>query len=73
MAKRIVIADDSATIQRAFAMTFGAEDVTLVAARSAEEGFATVRHRLLAPAVLMRIFLASLIVNEGRVQACVLS
>jgi len=43
MAKRIVIADDSATIQRAFAMTFGAEDVTLVAARSAEEGFALAR------------------------------
>jgi CheY-like chemotaxis protein len=38
MAKRIVIADDSATIQRAFAMTFGAEDVTLSAARSADEG-----------------------------------
>jgi CheY-like chemotaxis protein len=43
MAKRIVIADDSATIQRAFAMTFGAEDVTLVAARSADEGFAMIR------------------------------
>lgn len=43
MAKRIVIADDSATIQRAFAMTFGAEDVTLVAARSADEGFALAR------------------------------
>ena len=43
MAKRIVIADDSATIQRAFAMTFGAEDVTLVAARSADEGLALAR------------------------------
>ena len=43
MAKRIVIADDSVTIQRAFAMTFGAEDVTLVAARSAEEGLALTR------------------------------
>jgi CheY-like chemotaxis protein len=43
MAKRIVIADDSATIQRAFAMTFGAEDVTLVAARSVEEGLALAR------------------------------
>jgi len=32
-----VIADDSATIQRAFAMTFGAEDVTLAAARSVDE------------------------------------
>jgi CheY-like chemotaxis protein len=43
MAKRIVIADDSATIQRAFAMTFGAEDVTLVPARSAEEGLTLAR------------------------------
>jgi CheY-like chemotaxis protein len=43
MAKRIVIADDSATIQRAFAMTFGAEDVTLIAARSADEGLNLVR------------------------------
>ena len=43
MAKRIVIADDSTTIQRAFAMTFGAEDVTLVAARSADEGLNLVR------------------------------
>jgi len=43
MAKRIVIADDSATIQRAFAMTFGAEEVTLIAARSADEGLNLVR------------------------------
>jgi CheY-like chemotaxis protein len=43
MAKRIVIADDSATIQRAFAMTFGAEDVTLAAARSADEGLSLAR------------------------------
>ena len=40
MAKRILIADDSVTIQKAFAMTFAGEDVTLVAARSADEGFA---------------------------------
>lgn len=38
MAKRILIADDSLTIQKAFAMTFAGEDVTLVAARSADEG-----------------------------------
>ncbi|HEY4186605.1 MAG TPA: response regulator [Polyangia bacterium] len=38
MAKRILIADDSVTIQKAFAMTFAGEDVTLVAARSADEG-----------------------------------
>jgi CheY-like chemotaxis protein len=40
MAKRILIADDSVTIQKAFAMTFGSEDVALTAARSAEEGLA---------------------------------
>ncbi len=38
MAKRILIADDSVTIQKAFTMTFGSEDVALTAARSAEEG-----------------------------------
>src|SRR4051812_14833414 len=38
MAKRILIADDSVTIQKAFAMTFGAEDVTVASARSADEG-----------------------------------
>lgn len=38
MAKRILIADDSVTIQKAFAMTFAGEDLTLVAARSADEG-----------------------------------
>jgi len=38
MAKRILIADDSVTIQKAFAMTFAGEDVTLLAARSADEG-----------------------------------
>jgi CheY-like chemotaxis protein len=40
MAKRILIADDSVTIQKAFALTFGSEDVTLTAARSADEGLA---------------------------------
>src|SRR3569623_986484 len=38
MAKRILIADDSVTIQKAFAMTLAGEDLTLVAARSADEG-----------------------------------
>ena len=38
MAKRILIADDSVTIQKAFAMTFAGEDLTLGAARSADEG-----------------------------------
>jgi CheY-like chemotaxis protein len=41
MAKRILIADDSLTIQKAFAMTFaGADDVTVSGARSADEGLA---------------------------------
>jgi CheY-like chemotaxis protein len=43
MVKRIVIADDSVTIQKAFAMTFGGEDVTLMAARSADEGLSMAR------------------------------
>src|SRR3982751_203910 len=39
MAKRILIADDSVTIQKAFALTFaGADDVTVSGARSAAEG-----------------------------------
>jgi|GEM_PF-1217723 len=37
MAKRILIADDSVTIQKAFAMTLAGEDLSLVTARSAEE------------------------------------
>src|SRR5579871_2602068 len=43
MAKRNLIADDSATIQRAFAMTFAGEDVSIAAARSADEGLALAR------------------------------
>src|SRR5260370_20812849 len=43
MPKRVLVADDSVTIQKAFAMTFGAEDVTLVAARSADEGLSLAR------------------------------
>ncbi len=39
MAKRILIADDSVTIQKAFAMTFVGEDVTVTGARSADEAF----------------------------------
>ena len=38
MAKRILIADDSVTIQKAFAMTFAGEDVSIASARSADEG-----------------------------------
>src|SRR5512144_1105699 len=41
MVKRILIADDSVTIQKAFAMTFaGADDVTVSGARTADEGLA---------------------------------
>jgi CheY-like chemotaxis protein len=43
MAKRILIADDSVTIQKAFAMTFGGEDLTIMSARSADEGLALAR------------------------------
>jgi len=43
MAKRILVADDSVTIQRAFVMTFAAEDVTITSARSADEGLALAR------------------------------
>ena len=43
MSKRILIADDSLTIQKAFAMTFAGEDVTLLAARSADEGLTMAR------------------------------
>ena len=43
MAKRILIADDSLTIQKAFAMTFAGEGVTLLAARSADEGLTITR------------------------------
>src|SRR4051794_13295029 len=43
MAKRILIADDSVTIQKAFAMTFAGEDVSIAAARSADEGLTLAR------------------------------
>ena len=37
MGKRILVADDSLTIQKAFAMVLGGQDYTLVAARSVDE------------------------------------
>ena len=43
MAKRILIADDSVTIQKAFALTFAGEDVSIASARSADDGLAQAR------------------------------
>ncbi|HVZ72427.1 MAG TPA: response regulator, partial [Polyangia bacterium] len=43
MGKRILIADDSVTIQKAFAMSLTAEDFVLTAARSADEGLSLAR------------------------------
>jgi len=43
MAKRILIADDSVTIQKAFALTFAGEDVSIASARSADEGLTLAR------------------------------
>src|SRR5205814_9470794 len=43
MPKRILIACDSVTIQKAFAMTFGAEDMVVASARSADEGLTVAR------------------------------
>jgi CheY-like chemotaxis protein len=43
MAKRILIADDSVTIQKAFALTFAGEDVSIALARSADDGLAQAR------------------------------
>jgi CheY-like chemotaxis protein len=43
MAKRILIADDSVTIQKAFAMTFAGEDVIVTAARSVDDALAQAR------------------------------
>ncbi len=45
MGKRILVADDSVTIQRAFAMVFGVEDVTLVGARSWDEAVSAARQQ----------------------------
>src|SRR5258708_25829118 len=43
MGKRILIADDSVTIQKAFAMTLVGEDFAVTAARSADEGLTLAR------------------------------
>src|SRR5688500_10315169 len=44
MGKRVLLADDSATIQRAFAMVFGAlTDISLVPARTLDEALAAAR------------------------------
>jgi CheY-like chemotaxis protein len=43
MGKRILIADDSVTIQKAFALTLTGEDFTLTPARSADEGLTLAR------------------------------
>jgi len=43
MGKRILVADDSVTIQRAFAMVFSVEAVSLLAARSWDEALSSAR------------------------------
>jgi CheY-like chemotaxis protein len=43
MPKRILVADDSVTIQKAFAMVFGGQDITLAMARSADEALSSAR------------------------------
>src|ERR687883_635905 len=43
MGKRVLVADDSATIQKAFAMVFGGQDVNLVPARSLDEALSVAR------------------------------
>src|SRR5579862_9179839 len=43
MPKRILVADDSVTIQKAFAMVLGGQDMTLVAARSVDEAVSAAR------------------------------
>lgn len=45
MGKRILVADDSVTIQRAFAMVLGVEDVSLIAARSWDEALSAARQQ----------------------------
>src|SRR4051812_1062074 len=43
MGKRVLVADDSSTIQRAFAMVFGGQDVSLIPARSFDEAISAAR------------------------------
>jgi CheY-like chemotaxis protein len=43
MGKRVLVADDSATIQKAFAMVFGGQDLALVPARSLDEALSVAR------------------------------
>ncbi len=43
MGKRILVADDSVTIQKAFAMVFGSQDVSLAAARSVDQALSSAR------------------------------
>jgi CheY-like chemotaxis protein len=43
MGKRILVADDSVTIQKAFALTLTGEDFALTSARSADEGLTLAR------------------------------
>ncbi|MCG5055936.1 MAG: response regulator [Myxococcales bacterium] len=45
MGKRILVADDSVTIQRAFAMVYAVEDVTLIPARSFEQALSAARQQ----------------------------
>src|SRR5262245_36198410 len=43
MGKRVLVADDSVTIQKAFAMVFGGQDVSLMPARSFDEALSAAR------------------------------
>ena len=45
MGKRILVADDSVTIQRAFEMVLAVEDVTLIGARSWDEAVSAARQQ----------------------------
>jgi CheY-like chemotaxis protein len=43
MGKRVLVADDSVTIQKAFAMVFGGQDVSILPARTYEEALSAAR------------------------------
>jgi CheY-like chemotaxis protein len=43
MGKRILVADDSLTIQKAFAMVLGGQDYTLLTARSVDEALVSAK------------------------------